>query len=205
VRGRPATNAGFTYLWVLLTVAIMAAGLAAVAEVASTTLRRDKEAELLFAGDQFARAIALYRASSPGAQQYPQRLEDLLADNRFPNVRRHLRRIYADPMTGSADWTLVRGPGGGIVGVHSRSTGKPLKTANFPAGYEAFGSAASYAEWRFVAGVDGRLTAASKAATAAAAPSGAAAAGGAAATQPLPTLKLEPAVPLPATRPPPKP
>jgi type II secretory pathway pseudopilin PulG len=206
VRGRPATNAGFTYLWVLLTVAIMAAGLAAVAEVASTALRRDKEAELLFAGDQFARAIALYRSSSPGVQQYPQRLEDLLADNRFPNVRRYLRRVYVDPMTGSADWTLVRGPGGGIVGVHSRATGKPLKTANFPAGYEAFGSAASYAEWRFVAGVDGRLTAAAKAGTAAAPPGGAAASGGgAAATQPLPTLKLEPAAPLPAVRPPSKP
>jgi type II secretory pathway pseudopilin PulG len=199
VRGRSATNAGFSYVWVLLTVAIMAAGLAAVAEVASTALRRDKEAELLFVGDQFAHAIALYRASSPGTPQYPQRLEDLLADNRVPNVRRHLRRVYADPMTGSTDWGLVRGPGGGIVGVYSRSTARPLKTANFPKGYDAFASAASYADWRFVAGVDGRVAAAGDAPAAATLP------GGAAKTQPLPTLKLEPAVPGPAARPPPKP
>jgi type II secretory pathway pseudopilin PulG len=159
-RTSATSSAGFTYVWLLLAVAFMAAGLAAIAEVAMTAMRRDKEAELLFVGDQFARAIALYRASSPGAQQYPQRLEDLLADKRVPNVRRHLRRVYRDPMTGSADWGLVRGPGGGIVGVYSRSTTKPLKTANFPKGYEAFGNTASYAEWRFVAGVDGKIAAA---------------------------------------------
>jgi len=157
---RSRSSAGFTYVWLLLAVALMAAGLAAVAEVATTAMRRDKEAELLFVGDQFARAIALYRASSPGSQQYPQKLEDLLADNRLPNTRRHLRRIYPDPMTGSADWGLVRGPGGGIVGVYSRATTRPLKTANFPKGYEAFANAASYADWHFVASTDGRIAAA---------------------------------------------
>ena len=160
MRARSAASAGFTYVWLLVAVAFMAAGLAAIAEVATTAVRRDKEAELLFVGDQFARAIALYRASSPGAQQYPQGLEDLLADKRFPNTRRHLRRVYPDPMTGSVDWGLVRGPGGGIVGVYSRATKPPLKTANFPKGYESFAGAASYADWRFVATTDGRIAAA---------------------------------------------
>jgi type II secretory pathway pseudopilin PulG len=188
LRTRAAANTGFSYVWLLLAVAIMAAGLAAVAEVATTAMRRDREAELLFVGDQFAHAIALYRASSPGSQQYPQRLEDLLADKRFPNVRRHLRRIYPDPMTGSPDWGLVRGPGGGIVGVYSRSTARPLKTANFPKGYEAFGSAASYADWRFIAGVEGRLAAAGAGANAPGA------------TLAPPTLTFEPSTPRPAVR-----
>jgi type II secretory pathway pseudopilin PulG len=157
MRARPAANAGFTYIWLLLAIAFMAVGLVAVAEVATTAIRRDKEAELLFVGDQYARAISLYRASSPGAQQYPQKLEDLLVDKRFPNIRRHLRRVYPDPITGNADWGLVRGPGGGIVGVYSRSTTHPLKVSNFPKGYEAFANATSYAEWRFVAGVDGKI------------------------------------------------
>jgi type II secretory pathway pseudopilin PulG len=189
MRARAAANAGFTYVWLLLAVAFMAAGLAAVAEVATTAMRRDKEAELLFVGDEFARAIALYRASSPGTPQYPQRLEDLLADKRVPNTRRHLRRVYADPMTGSADWGLVRGPGGGIVGVYSRATTRPLKTANFPKGYEPFANAASYAEWRFVAGVDGRIAAA----TAGITPPGGA-------TLAPPALTLEPPAPRPAVR-----
>jgi type II secretory pathway pseudopilin PulG len=145
----PPSAGGFTYLWVLLAIGLVAAGLAATAEVASTAARRDKEAELLFAGDQFARAIARYRASVPGSQQYPQRLQDLLADNRFPNVRRHLRRIYRDPMTGSTEWGLVRGPNGGIIGVYSTSTALPLKTANFPKEYAAFAGAAAYRDWVF--------------------------------------------------------
>ena len=189
VRNNAASSAGFTYVWLLLAVAILAAGLAAGAEIAATAMRRDKEAELLFVGDPFARAIALSRASSPGSPQSPQKLEDLLADKRFPNTRRHLRRVYPDPLTGSADWGLVRGPGGGIVGVYSRSTARPLKTANFPKGYESFADAASYSAWRFVAGTDGRIAAA----TAGPPPPGGS-------MLAPPTVTLEPAAPRPAVR-----
>lgn len=140
---------GFTYVWLLVAVAVMAAGLAAIGEVAATAAKREREAELLFVGDEFARAIAEYHASSPGAPQYPQKLEELLADNRYPNARRYLRRVYRDPMTGRADWGLVRGPGGGIVAVHSQSIERPLKTANFPPRYESFAGASVYSAWRF--------------------------------------------------------
>src|SRR3990172_10577225 len=92
-----ASSTGFTYVWLLVAVAVMAAGLAAIGEVASTAAKREREAELLFVGDQFARAIAEYRASSPGAAQYPQKLEELLADNRHPNVGRYLRRGSPPP------------------------------------------------------------------------------------------------------------
>jgi type II secretory pathway pseudopilin PulG len=145
-----ARSGGFTYVWLLIAVAIMAAGLAAIGDVAGTAAKREKEAELLFVGDQFARAIAEYRASSPGAPQYPLQLEDLLKDNRFPNVRRYLRRLYPDPMTGRPDWGLVRGAGGGIMGVYSQSTARPLKTANFPREYGSFAGANSYSAWQFV-------------------------------------------------------
>jgi type II secretory pathway pseudopilin PulG len=145
-----AADGGFTYVWLLVAVALLAAGLAAIGEVAATAAKREREAELLFVGDQFARAIAEYRASSPGAPQYPQKLEELLADKRYPNVRRYLRRVYPDPMTGRADWGLVRGPGGGIMGVYSQSMERPLKTANFPREYESFTAAGTYSAWRFV-------------------------------------------------------
>ena len=151
----PPRELGFTYVWLLIAVAIMAAGLAAIGEVATTAAKREREAELLFAGDQFARAIAEYFASSPGAPQYPQKLEELLADNRYPNLRRYLRRVYPDPMTGRADWGLVRGPGGGITGVYSQSLERPLKTANFPRGYESFTGASTYSAWRFAPALAG--------------------------------------------------
>jgi type II secretory pathway pseudopilin PulG len=158
----PPCELGFTYVWLLVAVAIMAAGLAAIGEVASTAAKREKEAELLFVGDQFARAIAEYHASSPGAPQYPQKLEQLLADNRFPNARRYLRRIYPDPMTGRPDWGLLRGPGGGIIGVHSQSLERPLKIANFPRGYESFTGAGTYSGWRFIANAGGGPAASEK-------------------------------------------
>jgi type II secretory pathway pseudopilin PulG len=152
---RTGRSSGFTYVWLLVALAIMAIGLAAVGELASTAAKREREAELLFAGNQIAGAIVAYRASSPGAPQYPQKLEDLLADNRYPNVRRYLRRVYPDPMTGRPDWGLMRGPGGGIVGLYSQSTARPLKIANFPPEYESFAGATSYAEWRFVPAAGG--------------------------------------------------
>jgi hypothetical protein len=37
----------------------------------------------------------------------------------------------------------------GIVGVHSRGTGRPFRRAGFPPRDEAFAEAASYAEWHF--------------------------------------------------------
>jgi len=43
---------GFTYLTVLFIVAILLGGLAMVGEVWETSAKRDKEAELLFVGNQ---------------------------------------------------------------------------------------------------------------------------------------------------------
>jgi hypothetical protein len=52
----------------------------------------------------------------------PARLEDLLQDPRYPSTRRHLRKLYADPITGQASWGLVQASdGSGIIGVHSLS------------------------------------------------------------------------------------
>lgn len=140
---------GFTYLAVLLAVALIGIGLAATGEMASTSARREKEAQLLFAGNEFRRAIRAYYLASPGAQRYPRRLEDLLEDRRFPSTRRYLRRLYRDPMTGASDWGLVEAPEGGIMGVHSLSTASTLKTGNFAAADRALEGKTRYSEWMF--------------------------------------------------------
>src|SRR3954447_9571740 len=125
---------GFTYLGVLLLVTIMGFGLAAFGELYSHAAQRDKEQELLFVGAQFRDAIASYYNRSPGAKSYPKKLEDLVADQRFPMPQHHLRRLYRDPMNESVDWAVVEAPGGGgIMGVHSRSEEAPIKTGHFAA------------------------------------------------------------------------
>jgi len=141
---------GFSYVLLLFMVALTGWALAGVAQVWHTLSIREKEAELLFIGKQFRDAIMRYAASSPGTPQYPKKLEDLLHDPRFPQIRRHLRQIYVDPMTGKANWGLVTGPDGVVLGVHSLSEDTPVKVAGFPAD-EEFSTAKSYAEGKFVA------------------------------------------------------
>jgi hypothetical protein len=108
--------------------------------------------ELLFVGEQFRQAIALYYWRTPGgAHQYPKDLEALLEDKRWPVTQRYLRKLYRDPVTGTTDWGVVEAPGGaGIMGVYSKSEVVPIKTAGFPAPWASFVDARNYADWKFV-------------------------------------------------------
>ena len=151
---QPSRQGGFTYIALLLVVAIMGVWLGATANVWQLRQQREKEKELLFVGQQFQLAIERYaRAAQGTGRRLPMRLEDLLLDERSLEKRRHLRRIYVDPMTGNADWALVRQADGQIIGVHSQSTQAPLKRAGFDFKYSGFTAAASYAEWVFLAAV----------------------------------------------------
>ncbi|UCF76216.1 MAG: type II secretion system protein [Betaproteobacteria bacterium] len=144
---------GFTYMAVLLALAILGAAAAATGVVWHVAQKREKERELLFVGDQFRKAIAAYVRNRPrgvATVQYPRYLSELLQDPRYPGVRRYLRKIYIDPMTNKPEWGLVRAPDGGIMGVHSMSEETPLKTANFEPGYAAFEGSGKYSEWRFM-------------------------------------------------------
>jgi type II secretory pathway pseudopilin PulG len=120
--------------------------LAGLATVWSTAVQREKEKELLFILGEFHTALERYATASPGAEALPERLEELVADPRFPNIRRHLRRIYVDPMTGKAQWGLVTLQGH-ITGVHSLSEDRPLGRAHQLATID-FARAKKYSDWR---------------------------------------------------------
>ncbi|MDR0181449.1 hypothetical protein [Lysobacter arvi] len=108
---------------------------------------RSNEAELLRIGNEFRRAIVHYRdAAMPRA--YPRTLQDLLLDGRMGRMRRHLRKVYVDPMTGKPEWGLVVEQGV-IVGVHSLSERAPLKVAGFDPEDADFDNARRYADWVF--------------------------------------------------------
>ena len=144
-------HAGFTYIGLLLLIAFMGISLAATGVVWSTVQQRQKERQLLFAGNQFREAIGRYYLNTPGAvKQYPQKLADLLADPRQLTKQRHLRKIYRDPMTGKADWVLIKAPSGRIIGVHSRASGRPIKQGNFRYRDQGLAGKSQYSEWWFV-------------------------------------------------------
>ena len=141
-------DAGFTYLTALFLIAIMSAGLAALWQMWQTASLRDREAELLYIGNQYRLAIQRYYLSGP--QQYPRTFQDLLKDPRQAGVRRHLRQLYPDPMTNSSEWAIVKGPDGGIMGVYSKSEDAPLKITNFKLRDRDFENAKKYSDWKFV-------------------------------------------------------
>jgi type II secretory pathway pseudopilin PulG len=139
---------GYAYLALL----IMVASIALVASVMSLVIysretRMEKEQELLFRGLAYKAAIKSYYNSSKGAKTLPTDLKDLVLDPRFP-FKKHIRRLYMDPITGKM-WTLITAPGGGISGVASPSKTKPLKMKNFPEKLKKFEDSEHYSDWVF--------------------------------------------------------
>lgn len=152
MRGR-SVQRGFTYLGALLLVAVMGAVLASVGTVWHTTSQRQKERELLYVGGQFRKAIQHYHEQTPGdAKQYPKTLDELLHDRRHATVRRHLRKVFVDPMTGKAEWGLLMAEQGGIRGVHSLSDAEPVKIGNFAQQDRTFEGKILVSEWHFTHG-----------------------------------------------------
>ena len=132
-RRRARRPRGFTYLLLLFMLALLGAALAAWGTSWQVAAQRERETELLFRGGQIKEALQRFHEQTPSGQApLPQALDELLADTRWPVPRHHLRRLYADPFTGQADWGLLRDASGGIVGVHSRSHRPALRQQGVP-------------------------------------------------------------------------
>jgi type II secretory pathway pseudopilin PulG len=142
-----AGAAGFTYVGLLIAIVIMGIGLSAVGTLWRTQAQREREQELLFVGHEFQKAIAAYYAA--GAHQFPQEIGDLLEDKRWPEPRHYLRRLYVDPMTGAADWTILRTDMLGITGIASSSQAEPLKKKGFRVEDKTFEEKTCYCDWKF--------------------------------------------------------
>jgi hypothetical protein len=141
---------GLTYLWMLFLVFLLGLGLGKSLEVYSTMIQREKEADLLYVGGLYREAIKQFYLSSPGnVRRYPERLEDLLRDPRRLGMRRYLRQLYLDPITGK-EFEVIQAPQGGVWGVRSRSAKKPSKTAEFEMPLTVIDQVDGYQAWGFI-------------------------------------------------------
>lgn len=146
---RPRRQRGYTYLLLLFAVAALGLISAAAAENWSLAAQRERERELLFIGNEYREALRRYVEASPdGAERLPASLDELVNDTRFPAPRHHLRRLYADPLSGDTDWGLLR-QRGRISGVFSRVDQTPVKHDGFLPRDHDFVGARSYRDWKF--------------------------------------------------------
>jgi type II secretory pathway pseudopilin PulG len=150
VNARTAQQRGY-----ILVVTMFMAFMVAVLMIALTRwwqaeARREKERELLWVGSQFRTALAGYAAATPaGTSPRPTTLAELLRDERDGTVRRHLRRMYVDPLTASDAWGIVRAEDGTVLAVHSRSETRPLDANGSSPRFHRFAGTTRYSEWQF--------------------------------------------------------
>ncbi len=155
--GKPARpGPGFAYLVLLIAVATLGIAAAGTVSLGARASRQDAERQLLATGAEFERALQSYLASAPVALAGigPRTLEELLKDPRSAGLKRHLRQIRPDPLTGKTDWGLLLARDGSIVGVYSRAEGQPQKTRGFGLLQAHFELAERYADWVFTATPD---------------------------------------------------
>ena len=147
---------GFTYLGLLIALAVIGVAAAGTLQMGAVMQRHAAEEELLAIGLEFRAALKSYARATPGgAAAAPHSLQDLVRDPRYPNPKRHIRHIPADPVTGQTVWGVVLGPDGqSIIGIHSLSQQKPIKIANFPVIFQGFDAKSHYADWGFLASPD---------------------------------------------------
>lgn len=134
-RGR---EAGYAMATLLMSLAVMSILMSAAMPVWRHAAQREREAELVFRGEQYARAIELFQRKYAGA--FPPSL-DVLLEQRF------LRKEYTDPMVEDGEFQLLYqgtasgdGEGGSGESDEAGAPGSPGGQFGQP-GQGAFGAA----------------------------------------------------------------
>jgi type II secretory pathway pseudopilin PulG len=91
---------GYAMAALLVALAVLSIMASAVLPMYSTQAKRERELELIFRGEQYARAIDLFQRTYPNV--YPPSVDILLE-------QRLLRKRYRDPMTPDGEFVLIRG------------------------------------------------------------------------------------------------
>lgn len=125
-RGR---EQGYTLVIVVMAIAIMSIMMGVAIQTVDFQMRREREAELIFRGEQYVEAIRLFRMKYG---RYPMRLQEIWEAN--PRV---VRKHWKDPITDSDDWGLIfLGQGGRRIGPQNPlgQTPQPTQTVTYGGG-----------------------------------------------------------------------
>ena len=117
-------NRGYTLVALLVGLTVMAILVAAVLPLASAESQRDKEAELIFRGFQYAEGIRTFRRRYG---RYPNTLKEM-----YEMRPRTLRKLWKDPMTKSDKWGLITAAGAPVTTTLTAPPGGGLAPAQTP-------------------------------------------------------------------------
>jgi type II secretory pathway pseudopilin PulG len=93
---------GFILVGLIVAIFIILLMLGIAAPTVARELRREREVEAIHRGNQYVQAIRRFYLKN--GNHYPNSIEQLEKTN---NIR-FLRQRYVDPMTGKADWRLIK-------------------------------------------------------------------------------------------------
>ncbi len=96
---RPRDDEGFTLVMVMVILAVMAIAMGAAVQTVAFQAQREKEAELVFRGEQYVEAIRIFKTRFG---RYPVTLKEM-----WESKPRVMRKRWKDPMTGSEEWGIV--------------------------------------------------------------------------------------------------
>jgi type II secretory pathway pseudopilin PulG len=111
---------GYVLIMLLFVITVMAIGLMVAVPVWQTQIQREKEAELIFRGNQYVEAVRIFQIKKPGT--FPKALDELVKE-------KCIRRLYEDPMSPDGTWNIILLGGGAAPGGKQRVSpgpGKPL-------------------------------------------------------------------------------
>jgi type II secretory pathway pseudopilin PulG len=107
--GGPGFDSGYALLFIMLAATVLLVSLTAVLPSIYQEGQREREAELIFRGTQYARAIASFHQKF---QRYPTTVDELTKPT---NGLRFLRKEFADPMTLKGKWRFIHANGQGVL------------------------------------------------------------------------------------------
>ncbi|HXH51157.1 MAG TPA: hypothetical protein VNM47_17595 [Terriglobia bacterium] len=131
-RRRDSSEAGYILLIVMMMATLLLISLAASLPSIYVEGQRDKEKELIFRGEQYARAIILFHEQF---KRYPTSVKELLHTNNMS----FLRKAYPDPMTRNGKWRFIHATATGVV-LDSKILAPPGKQQNKPLGANSSGA-----------------------------------------------------------------
>jgi type II secretory pathway pseudopilin PulG len=102
----------------VIVIAVMSIAMGVAVQTAEFQMRREREAELIFRGEQFIEAIRLYKTKYG---RYPMQLKEI-----YEAKPRVIRKKWKDPITDSENWGIVfLGQEGRQVGAQGRQLAGP--------------------------------------------------------------------------------